>query len=64
MRILEKYKDKDINIIMVGSGGATPGKLVAVTDQGFTMETRWSNKHHFNLAQLQSFWCVDDKPAE
>lgn len=30
---------------MVGSGGATPGKLVAVTDQGFTMETRWSITH-------------------
>lgn len=64
MRVLEKYKGKDINVVMTGAGGATSGKLVEIYDQYFIMETSWSSKQHFSLAQLQSFWCDKDKPKD
>lgn len=60
---LEDYLDKNINVIMIGSGGAQPGKLLSVDNGWFVMETRWSNRHYFDTNHVSSFW-VDENQEE
>jgi ferredoxin-fold anticodon binding domain-containing protein len=60
--ILAAYIGKQINVVHGNSGNAVAsGTLVAVADDYFVMETRWSDKQYFDLSKLSSFWCPDDK---
>ena len=61
---LEKYLNKDINVVMNGSGGAMPGTLIFVGDSWFIMDTRWSSKQWFDVTKVTSFWANEDKPSE
>lgn len=58
--VLEKYIDKEINIVMNGSNSVTCGKLLYVGDDFFVIKTLVSNKHYCSLDELSNFYCSED----
>lgn len=58
---LSKFINRQINVVMTGSGGAIPGKLIEVNSAWFIMETRWSDEHYFDISKINSFWAEKEK---
>jgi hypothetical protein len=57
-------KGKIVNVVVSGSCGALPGKVVDCSDSVLTLSTRWSSQQFIALETIQNFWCSEDTPED